>query len=152
MRSVSLRTSASWERPSGSSTRHCSRPAGGCSSGPEGASGNTWTDLDGQPVDLDQVQTVWHRRRFHPEPPARASELDRLYYRREWNEMLTGVLASMGAWFVNDPGGLAPDRRPGQPARRRPRRAVAAAAFGRLRGDALEDGLRHGFATATDPT
>ena len=68
-----------------------------------GASGNTWTDLDGQPVDLDQVQTVWHRRRFHPELPARASELDWRYYRREWNEMLTGVLASMGAWFVNDP-------------------------------------------------
>jgi hypothetical protein len=67
-------------------------------------SGSTWTCTDGQPVALEEVDTVWHRRRFLPPVAARLPVSDRQYFEREWTEMIAGVFASLdGAWFVNDP-------------------------------------------------
>ncbi len=37
-------------------------------------SGSTWTCIDGQPIDLETVDTVWHRRRFLPPVTARHSD------------------------------------------------------------------------------
>ena len=34
-------------------------------------SGSTWTCIDGEPIALDTVDTVWHRRRFLPPVGAR---------------------------------------------------------------------------------
>jgi hypothetical protein len=67
-------------------------------------SGSTWTCIDGQPVDLETVDTVWHRRRFLPPVTARHSIGEQQYFQREWTEMISGVFASLhDAWFVNDP-------------------------------------------------
>jgi hypothetical protein len=67
-------------------------------------SGSTWTDMDGQPIELDAVDTVWHRRRFLPAVAARHSGSDHAYFQREWTEMISGVFAALDrAWFVNDP-------------------------------------------------
>jgi glutathione synthase/RimK-type ligase-like ATP-grasp enzyme len=66
-------------------------------------SGSTWTCVDGEPVPLERVRTVWHRRRFLPAPPDLADESDRNHFRREWTEMISGLLATLEARFVNDP-------------------------------------------------
>jgi hypothetical protein len=67
-------------------------------------SGSTWTCVDGQPIVLETVHTVWHRRRFLPPVAARHPISDQRYFQREWTEMIGGALASLdGAWFVNDP-------------------------------------------------
>ena len=67
-------------------------------------SGSTWTCIDGQPIALDDVDTVWHRRRFLPPVAARHPISDQRYFQREWTEMISGVFASLDrAWFVNDP-------------------------------------------------
>jgi hypothetical protein len=66
--------------------------------------GSVWTCVDGRPVPLEAVETVWHRRRFLPRPTVRCDVDDHNYFRREWTEMISGVLASLDAWFVNDPG------------------------------------------------
>ncbi len=67
-------------------------------------SGSTWTCIDGQPIALDDVDTVWHRRRFLPPVAARHPISDQQYFQREWTEMISGVFASLDqAWFVNDP-------------------------------------------------
>ncbi|MEP7308583.1 MAG: hypothetical protein ABJA98_24010 [Acidobacteriota bacterium] len=66
--------------------------------------GSTWTCVDGEPIALDAVDTVWHRRRFLPPVGARHPVSDQTYIQREWTEMISGVFASLaGAWFVNDP-------------------------------------------------
>jgi hypothetical protein len=71
--------------------------AGGCS-------GSTWTCVEGQPVALETVDTVWHRRRFLPAVPAPHAPGDQRFFEREWTELLSGVFASLdAAWFVNDP-------------------------------------------------
>ena len=62
-----------------------------------------WTCVDGKPVDLKDVETVWHRRRFLPPPPELADENDRNYFRREWTEMISGLFSTLDARFVNDP-------------------------------------------------
>jgi hypothetical protein len=68
-------------------------------------SGSTWTCIDGQPIALDEVDTVWHRRRFLPPVAARCPLSDQQYLQREWTELISGVFASLDdAWFVNDPG------------------------------------------------
>lgn len=64
--------------------------------------GSTWTCVDGQPVDLEAVETVWHRRRYLPTLEA-SNHNDVQYFRREWSEMISGVFATLEAWFVNDP-------------------------------------------------
>jgi hypothetical protein len=67
-------------------------------------SGSTWTCIDGQPIALDTVDTVWYRRRFLPPVPGRHEINDQQYFQREWTEMISGVFASLDdAWFVNDP-------------------------------------------------
>jgi hypothetical protein len=66
-------------------------------------SDSTWTCVDGKPVPLRDVETVWHRRRFLPPPPELADENDRNYFRREWTETISGLFSSLDAWFVNDP-------------------------------------------------
>ncbi len=67
-------------------------------------SGSTWTCVDGQPIALDTVDTVWHRRRFLPPVAAGLPISDQQYFQREWTEMISGVFASLDcAWFVNDP-------------------------------------------------
>ena len=67
-------------------------------------SGSTWTCVDGQPIALDTVDTVWHRRRFLPPVAAGLPISDQQYFQREWTEMISGVFESLdGAWFVNDP-------------------------------------------------
>jgi hypothetical protein len=67
-------------------------------------SGSSWTSVDGEPVVLDTVETVWHRRRYLPPAGAQLSPLDQKYFQREWTEMIGGVFASLDrAWFVNDP-------------------------------------------------
>ena len=66
-------------------------------------SGSAWTCADGQPVDLDAVETVWHRRRYLPTLET-SNQNDVQYFRREWTEMIGGVFATLDAWFVNDPG------------------------------------------------
>jgi len=66
--------------------------------------GSTWTCVDGKPVALDAVDTVWHRRRFLPPIAAQHPISDQTYFQREWTEMISGVFASLdAAWFVNDP-------------------------------------------------
>lgn len=68
------------------------------------ASESTWTSVDGEPVRLDAVETIWHRRRYLPPAGARLTPLDQQYFQREWTEMIAGVFASLDrAWFVNDP-------------------------------------------------
>ena len=67
-------------------------------------SGSSWTCLDGKPIALETVETVWYRRRFLP--PVAAGHLvgDQLHFQREWTEMISGVFQSLDdAWFVNDP-------------------------------------------------
>lgn len=64
--------------------------------------GSRWTSIDGDPVDLEAVETVWHRRRFLP-ALARPGIDDQLYFRREWTELLSGLFSSLDAWLVNDP-------------------------------------------------
>lgn len=67
-------------------------------------SGSTWTCTDGRSIVLEEVETVWHRRRFLPPVSARLPISDRQYFEREWTEMIAGVFASLdSAWFVNDP-------------------------------------------------
>jgi hypothetical protein len=67
-------------------------------------SGSTWTCIDGQPIALEAVDTVWHRRRFLPPVAARHTVSDQLYFQREWTEMISGVFASLDdVWFVNNP-------------------------------------------------
>jgi hypothetical protein len=67
-------------------------------------SGSTWTCIDGEPIALDTVETVWHRRRYLPSVAGRHSISDQEYFQREWTEMISGVFASLDdAWFVNDP-------------------------------------------------
>lgn len=65
---------------------------------------STWTCLDGQPIDLETVDTVWHRRRYLPTASAGSSSHDRQYFQREWTELLAGMFGSLDQpWFVNDP-------------------------------------------------
>jgi len=65
--------------------------------------GSAWTCIDGQPIELDSVDTVWHRRRFLPPVAARHPISDQRYFQREWTDMISGVFASLDrAWFVND--------------------------------------------------
>jgi hypothetical protein len=67
-------------------------------------SSSTWTCVDGQPIALDTIETVWHRRRFLPPVAAGLPIGDQQYFQREWTEMISGVFASLDrAWFVNDP-------------------------------------------------
>jgi hypothetical protein len=66
--------------------------------------GSAWTCVDGQPIALEAVDTVWHRRRFLPPAGAHHPVDDQKYFHREWTEMIAGVFSSMeNAWFVNDP-------------------------------------------------
>jgi hypothetical protein len=66
--------------------------------------GSTWTCIDGQPIELERVRTVWHRRRFLPPIAARCAVGDRQYFQREWTEMFSGTFASLDdTWFVNVP-------------------------------------------------
>lgn len=67
-------------------------------------SGSTWTGIDGEPIAMETVDTVWHRRRFLPPVAARLPIGDQQYFQREWTELISGVFASLDdAWFVNDP-------------------------------------------------
>ena len=45
-------------------------------------SGSTWTGIDGQPIALDTVDTVWYRRRFLPPVPGRHAINDQQYFQR----------------------------------------------------------------------
>ena len=66
--------------------------------------GSTWTCGDGQPIDLDAVDTIWHRRRYLPPVAAHQPIGDQQYFQREWTEMISGVFATLDqAWFVNNP-------------------------------------------------
>jgi hypothetical protein len=58
-------------------------------------SGSTWTCIDGQPVALETVDTVWHRRRYLPPVAAQDAISDQAYFQREWTEMIAGVFASL---------------------------------------------------------
>lgn len=67
-------------------------------------SGSTWVCVDGHPVALETVDTVWHRRRYLPAVADRLPISDQAYFQREWTEMISGVFASLSdAWFVNNP-------------------------------------------------
>jgi MvdD-like protein with pre-ATP grasp domain len=66
--------------------------------------GSTWTCVDGEPIELERVRTVWHRRRLLPPVAARCAINDQQYFQREWTEMFSGIFASLhDAWFVNLP-------------------------------------------------
>jgi hypothetical protein len=64
--------------------------------------GGTWTCTEGEPVPLESVRTVWHRRRPPPRPAELAASAEELVG-REWTELIGGALSSMDAFFVNDP-------------------------------------------------
>jgi hypothetical protein len=66
-------------------------------------SGAIWTCVDGRPIALETVHTVWYRRRLLPPVVTRQPLDDQRYFQREWTHLLSGVFASLDAWFVNDP-------------------------------------------------
>jgi hypothetical protein len=66
--------------------------------------GSTWTCPDGEAIDLEAVETVWHRRRYLPPASAAYGANDRQYFQREWTELLAGMFGSLDQpWLVNDP-------------------------------------------------
>ena len=66
--------------------------------------GSTWTCVDGEPIELERVRTVWHRRRLLPPVSARCGINDQQYFHREWTEMFSGMFSSLNdPWFVNIP-------------------------------------------------
>jgi hypothetical protein len=66
--------------------------------------GSTWTCIDGQPIELESVRTVWHRRRFLPSVAAGCTMSDQQYFQREWTEMFSSTFSSLhDTWFVNVP-------------------------------------------------
>ena len=58
--------------------------------------------MDGRPIHLEEVETVWHRRRFLP-PLELPDAGDRAFIKREWTETFSGVFSTLDAWFINDP-------------------------------------------------
>ncbi len=64
---------------------------------------SAWTCVEGQPIELEAVETVWHRRRPIPALQGCANQDDMQYFRREWTETIGGVFGTLDAWFVNDP-------------------------------------------------
>jgi hypothetical protein len=71
---------------------------------PEDPGKTEWRRADGQCIRLGDVQAVWLRRSFPPRVPRQVTEAaERYFIRREWGELLRGVLVTLEAPFVNDP-------------------------------------------------
>lgn len=70
----------------------------------DAASVKTWTDVDGASVCLDEVRTIWYRRirKAFPDKHVR-TWATRGFVIGEWEECVDGMLATLNAWFVNEP-------------------------------------------------
>lgn len=64
---------------------------------------STWTGVDGNPIALEKVKTVWHRRRFFPTLQEIPDLNDQAFIKREWSELFSGIFSTMDAFFVNEP-------------------------------------------------
>ncbi|MDE2371785.1 MAG: hypothetical protein KGN16_22650 [Burkholderiales bacterium] len=68
-----------------------------------GRSSIEWTNVRGESVDLGEARAVWHRRRYMPVAPALPDADDEAFLKREWDELFSGLFASMDCPFVNAP-------------------------------------------------